>query len=113
MLETFNSFFCLSRKRAEAIHQLESRFLKGILRSLNWWRSPAITKSCLFHDPQQLVLTTDTSLFGCRVHCQSWVAQGRWSTHKQNLNINWLELRAVSLALHQFQGSVSVSVSTF
>lgn len=80
---------------------------KDFLRSLKWWRSPALTKGCLFHRPQQLVVTMDTSLSDWGAHFQSWVAQGRWSTCEQRWNISWLELRAVYLVFRQFQGSLS------
>lgn len=67
--------------------------------TLTWWRSPAISKGRLFHEPQCLVLTTDASLSRWGAHIQSQVAQGTWSSHNQRRNINWLELRAVYLAL--------------
>lgn len=45
-------------------------------------------------------------MFGWGVHLQSEVAQGCWTSRDLLHDINWLELRAVHLALHHFQSSV-------
>lgn len=75
---------------------------REVIRSLNWWRSPAIAKGCQFHEPQRLVVTTDASLSAWGAHFQSTVAQGRWSASERQWNINYLELWAVFIALRAF-----------
>ncbi|XP_039176744.1 uncharacterized protein LOC120297791 isoform X1 [Crotalus tigris] len=77
------------------------------LLSLKWWGSPAIHKGSLFKEPHRLILTTDTNLFGWGAHIQTYMTQGQWSKRDLAHNINWLELRAIHLALHQFSNIVT------
>ncbi|XP_039189596.1 kelch-like protein 14 isoform X2 [Crotalus tigris] len=74
-----------------------------ILRSLRWWFSQAVTKGSSFKELDRITITTDTSLFGWGAHLQSQFVQGCWSRADLRHNINWLELRAIHLALHQFR----------
>ncbi|KAK9399508.1 hypothetical protein NXF25_012527 [Crotalus adamanteus] len=76
------------------------------LQSLRWWGSPAIHKGTFFKEPHRLILTTDASLFGWGAHMQTHMAQGQWSKHDLTHNINWVELRAIHLALCQFSNIV-------
>ncbi|XP_039217701.1 uncharacterized protein LOC120316322 [Crotalus tigris] len=69
------------------------------LNSLRWWSSSAVARGSSFKEPIRLTLTTDTSLFGWGAHLQSQLAQGQWSQLDLRHNINWLELRAIHLAL--------------
>ncbi|XP_070607583.1 uncharacterized protein [Erythrolamprus reginae] len=73
-----------------------------VRRSLKWWRSPAMDKGSPFRCPEQFVITTDASLSGWGAHARGMIAQGTWSPEEASKPINWLELRAVSLALKQF-----------
>ncbi|XP_039178069.1 uncharacterized protein LOC120298392 [Crotalus tigris] len=59
-----------------------------------------------FRERSRIVLTTDTSLFGWGAHLQYQIAQGRWSKEDLKHNINWLELRAIHLALCHFSHKV-------
>lgn len=70
--------------------------------SLLWWTSPNMRKGSPITEQHHLVITTDASLFGWGAHCQDQSAQGRWSQSEAERNINWLELRAVTLALRSF-----------
>lgn len=73
-----------------------------VLRSLGWWISGAIEKGCHFREPHRVTVTSDASLFGWGGHCDSRVAQGRWSRLELSRQINWLELRAARLVLQAF-----------
>ncbi|XP_070805019.1 uncharacterized protein [Pituophis catenifer annectens] len=74
----------------------------SVRRSLGWWTSPSLDKGCLFMNHDRLVLTTDASLHGWGAHLASHVAQGRWSASDLANPINWLELKAIRLALTHF-----------
>lgn len=77
-----------------------------VLMSLRWWASPALRKGCSFLEPDRLVLTTDASLQGWGAHLLDQVTQGRWSPQERKRPINWLELRAVHLALKHFEAAL-------
>ncbi|XP_013928118.1 PREDICTED: DNA-dependent protein kinase catalytic subunit [Thamnophis sirtalis] len=55
------------------------RLPRKVTRSLAWWRSKAVTKGCLFKEPESVVVTTDASLLGWGAHSQGQLAQGQWS----------------------------------
>lgn len=80
---------------------------KKVLRSLRWWRSLALSHGCLFFEPQRVVVKTDASLHGWGSHCQGQVAQGTWTDSKARRPVNWLELRAIFLALWAFHQLIS------
>lgn len=60
-------------------------------------------KGCAFKEAGRLTITTDTSFFGWDAHFQE---QGQWSQKNLAKNINCLELRAVCLALREFQDRI-------
>lgn len=78
-----------------------------VTESLDWW----LTLGRLAHGlslelPTRDVLTTDVSLLGWGAHLEEKVdsgIQGTWSEVEAVQSINWLELRAVRLALLLFQ----------
>ncbi|XP_013930876.1 PREDICTED: uncharacterized protein LOC106556402 [Thamnophis sirtalis] len=72
-------------------------------RSLSWWLSPALKKGSPFKELTRLTVTTDASLYSWGAHFRNQIAQGRWSSAEAGHSINWLELRAVWLALLRFQ----------
>ncbi|XP_039206630.1 uncharacterized protein LOC120311329 [Crotalus tigris] len=76
------------------------------LRSLFWWTTSAMTKGVIFREPNRVILTTDASLFGWGAHLGTHLTQGQWSHSDLAQNINWLELRAIHLALLQFSSLV-------
>lgn len=71
----------------------------GVLRSLEWWNPTAMEKCGFLKEPNHLVLTTDTSLFGWGARLLAQMTQGRWSPKDLLNDINWVELRAAHLAL--------------
>ncbi|XP_061442163.1 uncharacterized protein LOC133365007 [Rhineura floridana] len=72
--------------------------------SFRWWtRVQHLTQGTPFREPHRTVITTDASLLGWGAHCNSQFVQGVWNTAEQTQNINWLELKAVHLALLHFQ----------
>lgn len=62
-------------------------------------------KGCFFKDQKHLLVTTDASLKGWGAHCQSLVAQGKWSRTELRQSINWLELAC--LALREFKEQIA------
>lgn len=56
-----------------------------------------------------MVVTTDASKIGWGAHCSAQMAQGRWSATEASHSINWLELRAIFLALQAFRHLVARS----
>ncbi|XP_039200074.1 uncharacterized protein LOC120308279 [Crotalus tigris] len=78
------------------------RVPQHILSFLLWWTSSALNRGSLFKEPPRLKLTTDASLFSWGAHLQTHMTQGRWSQSDLTHNINWLELRAIHLALRHF-----------
>ncbi|XP_058025462.1 uncharacterized protein LOC131191375 [Ahaetulla prasina] len=75
---------------------------KDVRESLEWWTSPAILRGTCFREPPRLTITTDASLFGWGAHLESHLAQGQWSELEAQRSINFLELRAIFLALQAF-----------
>ncbi|XP_053163946.1 uncharacterized protein LOC128350176 [Hemicordylus capensis] len=61
-----------------------------------------LDKGKLFIEPEKVMVMTDASLSGWEAHCQNRSAQGLWSVEESLHSINWLELRAVFLALKAF-----------
>lgn len=48
--------------------------------SLSWWLDPRkLEEGMTFELPFWMVVSTDASLMGWGIHCQSQVAQGQWS----------------------------------
>ncbi|XP_032075421.1 uncharacterized protein LOC116510123 [Thamnophis elegans] len=80
-----------------------------ILLFLDWWISPAIAQGSLLRDPPRLVVTMDASLTGWGPHLEDQAAQGLWSDSNLSHSMNWLELRAIHLALLYFQTSLQNS----
>uniref|UniRef100_A0A2D4J0A8 ribonuclease H n=1 Tax=Micrurus lemniscatus lemniscatus TaxID=129467 RepID=A0A2D4J0A8_MICLE len=74
--------------------------------SLLWWQSSNMHKGSPLKEPHRRVITTDASLYGWGAHCQHLSTQGRWSQAESTKSINWLELRAVTLALHFFASEI-------
>ncbi|XP_060548605.1 uncharacterized protein LOC132712109 [Pantherophis guttatus] len=58
---------------------------------------------------ERVVVTTDASLQGWGAHCRGHLAQGVWTSVESRRSINWLELRAIYLALRTFHHLVSNS----
>ncbi|XP_062598249.1 uncharacterized protein LOC134259672 [Saccostrea cucullata] len=51
--------------------------------------------------PSQLTLITDASEQGWGAHLENWETSGVWPQQYQQKHINWLELKAVQLALQE------------
>ena len=85
------------------------------LEAVRWWLQPMRLSRgvCLSVPVPSLHLWTDASLSGWGAHTQGWQANGLWSADESLLHINFLEIRAVMMALLAFsppppQGSVLV-----
>lgn len=67
-----------------------------------------IQQQLTIQDSGDLVSPTFTSTldFASSGHLQSYMAEGCWTKEELANNINWLELRAVNLALHHFKDIV-------
>lgn len=80
----------------------------SLRKSLDWWLAPGRLSQGLSLDlPSRLIITTDASLLGWGAHLQDEWTQGRWSADEASRSINFLELRAIRLALLHFQGRVT------
>ncbi|XP_042315084.1 uncharacterized protein LOC121926295 [Sceloporus undulatus] len=78
------------------------QILDQVRQSLRWWTSQAVSRGRPIWETERIQITTDASLRGWGAHCGSQLAQGRWSPEEQSHSINWLELRAIRLALQSF-----------
>ena len=84
-------------------HRLKVRVSDLLKAHLKFWLDPQIWYLGVpFHIPlPQLTVFTDASLEGWGVVCQNAMYQGKWGHHSHH--INWLELKAVLIALRIFQ----------
>ena len=76
---------------------------------LLWWvdENNLLEGRSLAYQKANLSLFTDASKEGWGAHCDSQVASGQWGGVTSQRHINWLELKAVFLALVQFETLVS------
>ena len=72
---------------------------------LRWWleESNVLPDQSLHHLKHALQIFTDTSKEGWGAHLNEHTARGTWSLPESKLHINHLELKAVFLALKEFQ----------
>ena len=74
-------------------------------RELLWWQDPENLRSGMTlrrHEPS-ITVVTDASKSGWGGHLGEWTISGRWPPSCARRHINWLELRAVWLAMQEFQ----------
>ncbi|XP_060546629.1 uncharacterized protein LOC132711500 [Pantherophis guttatus] len=96
-------WFLLPFQRSLSVSSLRKVSLPSkVLDSLKWWSSSAIANGTLFREPHRSVLTTDASLSGWGAHLDSHMVQGLWTEAEKDSSINFLELRAIFLALRHF-----------
>ena len=72
---------------------------------LSWWSNVMIGQS-LVPFMSDMTILTDASLEGWEAHSDSATASGRWLLQWRSFVINWLELKAMKLALVAFQSQV-------
>ena len=79
--------------------------LKSLHPHLKWWleESNVITGQPLHPLKHALQIFTDESKEGWGAHLNEHMARGSWSLPESKLHINYLELKAVLLALKEFQ----------
>ena len=72
---------------------------------LQWWleENNVLTGQPLHPMQHALQIFTDTSKGGWGAHLNESIARGTWSLPESKLHINYLELKAVFLALKEFQ----------
>ena len=72
---------------------------------LQWWldKDNVLTGQPLHPIKHALQIFTDTSKEGWGAHLNEHIARGTWSLPESKLHINYLELKAVFLALKEFQ----------
>ncbi|KAK9403183.1 ubiquitin carboxyl-terminal hydrolase 7-like [Crotalus adamanteus] len=124
IIDTTNGMVYLSQERLDSIRDLARRVYKDRnvplvsrsqllgkmvsytaivlwarlhLRELQW----RLPRGHLSRSPTASPLR-HASLFGWGAHLETQFAQGHWSRTDLRHNINWLELRAIHLALHHF-----------
>ena len=78
---------------------------KSLHPHLEWWleESNVITGQPLHPLAHALQIFTDASKEGWGAHLNEHIARGNWSLPESKLHINYLELKAVLLALKEFQ----------
>ena len=78
---------------------------KSLHRHLRWWleESNVLQGQPLHPIKHALQIFTDASKEGWGVHLNERTARGSWSVPESRLHINYLELKAVFLALKEFQ----------
>ena len=78
---------------------------KSLHPHLRWWleESNVITGQPLHPLKHALQIFTDASKEGWGAHLNEHMARGNWSLPESKLHINYLELKAVLLALKEFQ----------
>ena len=78
---------------------------KSLHPHLKWWleESNVITGQSLHQLKHALQISTDASKEGWGSHLNEHMARGSWSLPESKLHINYLELKAVLLALKKFQ----------
>ncbi|XP_032069267.1 uncharacterized protein LOC116505895 [Thamnophis elegans] len=94
-------------KRPSSCSSVKVRMTPEMVKPLECWVFPTIAQGSLFREPQRLTFTTNASLSRWGAHLNSQVAQDLWSHTDQTHSINWLELRAIHLALLHFQCATS------
>ena len=78
---------------------------KSLHPHLKWWleEDNVLTGQPLHPLKHALHIFTDASKEGCGTHLNEYTVRGDWSLPKSKLHINYLELKAVFLALKEFQ----------
>ena len=82
---------------------------RSIHPHLKWWMDPdnVLSGQPLHPLEHSVQIFTDTSKEGWGAHIEGHMAKGVWSIPETKLHINLLELKAVLLALRQFQAWVT------
>ena len=76
-----------------------------LIPHVQWWLHHKNTMAgCQIHPPHDYVhLTTDSSPSGWGAHFRRFHASGVWSSEQRSNHINWLELKAIQLALQKWE----------
>ena len=92
-----------SRPISYKTHSVAS--LEGTRITEKWWlkEDNVLTGQLLHPIKHALQIFTDTSIEGWGAHLDEHTARGTWSLPGSKLHINYLELKAVFLALKEFQ----------
>ena len=79
--------------------------LRSLHPHLRWWlvEGNVLTGQALHPEKHALQVFTDASKEGWGAHLNKHIARGVWSLPESKLHINYLELKAVFLALKDFQ----------
>ena len=74
---------------------------------LQWWKiRQHIFVGVPLQEKHSVTLWTDASVHGWGAHMDSLQVSGRWAKHHLDCHINWLEMKAVQLALEHFKQHV-------
>ena len=77
------------------------------LEELQWWPiNVDEAENDIMQKEPDLVINTDASLTGWGCHCEGISSGGQWLASEKEYHINYLELKAVLLALKTFQSRV-------
>ena len=80
-------------------------WIETISAHLEWWQNPTnVMKGADLHPKDHSIqFFTDASNKGWGAHLEQTSTKGLWSDREKRLHINFLELKAVSLALQSFK----------
>ena len=96
-----------SQKQLEdpGVSRKEDSLPRSLHPHLQWWlkESNVLTGQPLHPVQHALQVFTDTSKEGWGAHLNEFTARGIWSLPESKLHINYLEIKAVFLALREFQ----------
>ena len=75
---------------------------------LKWWSDNVETaENDILQSEPDLVISTDASLTGWGCHCEGVSSGGQWLASEKDFHINYLELKAVLLALKSFRSKTA------
>ena len=78
-----------------------------LFQHLQWWtRYSNLFAGIPLATPHTITIWTDASMFGWGAHMEDQQVSGVWNPQQSAQHINWLELKAVDLALHHFQHQI-------
>ena len=87
-----------------------------LTQHMEWWKNPQnVFQGVSFEEkqPHSVILWTDASLLGSGAHMNNCQAAGTWSSQQRSNHINWMEMKAIQLALLYFQEMLGGGLQDF
>ena len=84
------------------------RLSQAACKELQWWNeNVSKADNDIKSSSPDLVISTDASLTGWGCHCEEISSGGQWTASEREFHINYLELKAVLMALEGFWSKVT------